>query len=181
MNAPGRLFHNWAHVETLVWHAQHTFQFPFDWALGKAVVAHDVIYDTRSQKEWRSAQWLMNNDTVSRTTFDAVGHIMKTDGHQISDDNRMVLLDLGNFMYPRRTHEDFYRVYMETMNLYRRPPVEIIDRSIEFMTRLRDNYVDENLVSLVPMERVAFLGIRTGIERAILMYEESRKGAQRGE
>jgi hypothetical protein len=30
------------------------------------------------------------------------------------------------------------------------------------------------------MERVAFVGIRTGLERAIMAYDEALKGAKRG-
>ncbi len=180
MQNPSLTFHNWEHIERVAWHAQYTFEFPFDVAFGKAIVAHDVVYDNKPQKEWRSAEWLFAADGETTTNITAARHIMKTDGHQITDDNRMILVDLGNFMYPRMTHEDFYKVMMESMNLYKAKPAVIIDASLAFLTKLHDNFSDDVLNNVTPMERMAFLGIRTGIERAMMSYEESSKGAQRG-
>ena len=179
MATPALTYHNWEHVECLVWHAKHTFEYPFDLALGKAVIAHDVIYDTLPQKEWRSAEWLLDNDGHGASTIEAVRHIMKTDGHRVTDDNRMVLLDLANFMFPRSTQKDFIKIMMESANIYKAPPTEIIEKSMEFMEDLRSRFSDTELMDLPVAERLAFVGIRTGMERTILMYEESLKGAKR--
>lgn len=180
MDDPALIYHNWAHVERVAWHAQHTFEFPFDVAFGKAIVAHDVVYDAKAQKEWRSAEWLFEVDGATATNVEAARHIMKTDGHQVTDDNRMILVDLANFMYPKMTHEDFYKIMMESMNLYKVPAEVIVDTSLAFLTKLHDNFADNILTHVTPMERAAFLGIRTGIERAMMSYEDAGKGAKRG-
>lgn len=180
MHNPSLTFHNWEHIERVTWHAEHTFAFPFDVSFGKAILTHDVVYDDKPQKEWRSAEWLFEMDGETATNIAAARHIMKTDGHQVTDDNRMILSDLGNFMYPKMTHEDFYKVMMESMNLYKAKPDAIIDASLAFLSKLHDNFADNVLSNVGPMERVAFLGIRTGIERAMMSYEESEKGAKRG-
>jgi len=177
---PARTYHNWEHVERLVWHAQYTFEYPFDLALGKAVITHDVIYDALSQKEWRSAEWLFEHDGETPTNIAAARHIMKTAGHLITNDNRMVLLDLADFMFPRMTHDNFYKVMMESMNLYKADPAQIAQGGIDALTQIRDNYADNRLVGLNPPERIAFVAIRTGLERAMMAYEESMKGAKRG-
>jgi len=176
---PGLLFHVWDHPKNLVWHAKHTFEFPFDLALGKAVVAHDVIYDALPNKELRSAQWLLANDTQGPTTYKAFEHIMKTADHRVTDDNRMVLLDLANFMFPKATHEDFYKVFMESVNLYKVSPAVVIDAASEHLSKMHDNYADNHLSGLPVMERIAFVAIRTGIERALMLYEEAKGGAKR--
>lgn len=58
----------------------HTFAYPFDLPLGKAVVTHDVVYDEHPQKEWRSAEWPFSNDEETKTNIEAAPHIMKTAG-----------------------------------------------------------------------------------------------------
>lgn len=173
-------YHNWEHVERVAWHAEFTFEFPFDLAFGKAILAHDVIYDGEPHAEWRSAEWLFENDGETATNIAAARHIMKTAGHRLSADNRMILVDLGDFMFPQMTHENFYKIMMESMNLYKAKPAEIIPKSVEFLTAMRDNYADNMLATVTPMERTAFLGIRTGLERAIMAYEAAKKGADRG-
>lgn len=178
--SPALTYHNWEHVERVVWHAQHTFEFPFDLPFGKAILTHDVVYDGKPQAEWRSAEWLFENDGETATNIAATRHIMKTAGHEITDDNRMILVDLGNFMYPKMTHEDFYKVMMESMNLYKAKPAEVTEAALEFLSNMRSNFADDRLSDVTPMERVAFLGIRTGIERVMLSYEESKKGVRRG-
>lgn len=175
-----RLYHNWEHVCRLVFHAEHTFDFTFDLPLAKAIIAHDVIYDADPQKEWRSAEWLLDVDGGSPTNIQAVKHIMKTDGHRLSADNRMVLLDLADFMFPKNTHDNFYKVMMESMNLYGVQPDVVASKGKDVLHQLHDQYSDDRLQKLTPMERVAFVGIRTGLERAIMAYDEALKGAKRG-
>ncbi len=177
---PALTYHNWDHIERCVWHAEHTFEFAFDLAFGKAILTHDVIYDGKPQAEWRSAEWLLENDGESATNIAAARHIMKTAGHAITGDNRMVLVDLADFMYPQMTHENFYKIMMESMNLYKVKPAEITEKALDFLGTMRNQYADNTLSNVTPMERAAFLGIRTGIERAMMSYEESKKGAQRG-
>ena len=70
-------------------------------------------------------------------------------------------------------------VMMESANIYKAPPTEIIEKSMEFMEDLRSRFSDTELMDLPVAERLAFVGIRTGMERTILMYEESLKGAKR--
>jgi len=176
---PALTYHNWDHVTRCVWHAEHTFEFPFDLALGKAILTHDVIYDGKPQAEWRSAEWLFENDGETKTNIEAARHIMKTAGHAVTDDNRMVFCDLGDFLYPQMTHDNFYKVMMESVNLYKVPAEQITATALEFLEKMHRNYADNILATLNPPERIAFLGIRTGIERVIMFYEEAQKGAKR--
>lgn len=176
---PALTYHNWDHIERCVWHAKHTFEFEFDLALGKAVLTHDVVYDDKPHKEWRSAEWLFENDGETKTNIEAVRHIMKTVGHAVTSDNRMVFLDLGDFMYPQMTNAGFYKVMMESVNLYKVPAETITDKSLEALDAIHKGYADNILSDLEPSERITFLAIRTGIERSMMSYEEARKGAKR--
>ncbi len=174
------LYHNWEHIERCVWHAQHTFEFDFDLPFGKAILTHDVIYDGKPQAEWRSADWLLENDGETPTNVAAARPIMQTAGHAVTDDNRMILVDLADFMSPPMTQKNFYKIMMESVNLYGQTPAVIIDAALEFLDKMHNNYADNVLSDVSPMERIAFQAIRTGIERTMMAYEEAKKGAQRG-
>lgn len=176
----GLSYHNWEHIEKCVWHAEHTFELPFDAALGKGILTHDVVYDKHPQKELRSAQWLMDNDTASATTFDGVKHIMKTDGHAVTDDNRMILIDLADLMDGPTTATNFFKVFMESQNIYRAPPVDVAKAAITFLTPMRDGFADNRIKDRPVWERMAFMAIRAGLDRTMIMYDQVIEGARRG-
>lgn len=173
---PWRTCHNWERVEQMVWHAKHTYDFPFDMKLGKAILACDVIYDAKPQRRWRSADWLFENDGQTPTNVAAARHIMR---EGVTDDNRMVLIYMAHYIYPRMTYDHFYKEMAESVNLYKEKPLVTAERKIEELTEIHNGLADNILVRLTPMERIAFIAIRTGVERAIMSYEESMKGAKR--
>lgn len=175
----GRAYHNWGHIQQVLWHAEYTYEYPFDLALCKAILTHDVIYDAEPDKELRSAQWLMDNDTKGDSTWEAVQHIMKTVDHRITDDNRMVLCDLGDMMHPRWTANNFSKIFVESQTLYKRGPKEIAEASLEVMDKLRNQYADNKIQACTPHDRLAFYAIRAGIERCMIMYDQMIEAQKR--
>jgi len=170
------LYHNWNHIERCVWHAYHTFGFDFDLYLGKSVLTHDVIYDGLQNAEWRSAQWLLDTDGRTAENIVAVEHIMRTAGHALSEDNRMVMLDLGDFLYPTRIYQNFHAVVNESLRLYDASYQEVLDAGQDYMTKMQQKYGDNALADLPLLDRFVFLQIRQGIESVLGLYEKARKG-----
>lgn len=136
---PRRKYHNWSHVEACLYHAAFTYNLPYDQDLADAILSHDVIYDGRGDHEARSVTWVANQtgDTVSNPV-EVCWHIMKTVDHSPTDDNRMMLIDLANFLDPKERDETRKRIIQESMLLYDASRVEVEHANIGFLIQLHD-------------------------------------------
>ncbi len=133
---PGRHYHNWNHVLRLYWHATETFDLAYDANLDMAILAHDVIYDAKPNKEERSAAWL--REYADTATEMAESHIRKTIDHSVTDDNRMVLLDLADFLYPEKSAANLETISKEFQALYGLTEQVFLQGNIGVMTGIHD-------------------------------------------
>lgn len=158
---PRRKYHNWTHVQRLYFHAEHTLALPYDPQLDKAVLCHDVIYDEKPDKELRSAEWMMKNDpSPSRAAYD---HIIKTAGHALGSDNRILMLDLADFAIPECVATNRNLIEEESILLYGIGSAEFARANLRFLEAMAPNYSKEKLRDLPEDERAFFTRVRSGI------------------
>ncbi len=164
---PARTYHNWDHVLRLYWHAANTFALDYDPDLDKAILAHDVIYDAKPDKELRSAAWLSAQTGQDETA--AKAHIAKTICHVPSDDNRMVLLDLADFLHPELGSINLDKIAQESQALYGVTEAQFLTANVGFMTSMYDRIANaQNSIGTADQAwfRRILLGIRSAIELA---------------
>ena len=107
-----RKYHAFPHPLRMYGRAQETFGMAYCPHLDKAVATHDVIIDGMAP-ELASAAWLENfegsRDVVARNL------ILSTVGHHPGADNRLILLDLGGFLFDdeRRAESELVREEQE--------------------------------------------------------------------
>lgn len=92
---PRRKYHAFPHPMRL-YAAAAEFALPYDLALDRAILAHDVIYDEHPHKEIRSADWLR---AVTGEECDEETRIIHlTINHEIvvGGDNRIQILDFAD-------------------------------------------------------------------------------------
>lgn len=164
---PRRIFHGFSHVSRLYHHAAYTYDLPYDPDLDKAILAHDVIYDDKPNKELRSAEWLSMNDP--HLSDEAWLHIMRTARHAPGDENRMVLLDLADLGSPDLIESDRERLRVEYRALTGKSDLAFAKDNLAFLTRLQNDFADHAIAlhRLPAWEREAFRKIRSGIEIGI--------------
>ncbi len=164
-----RSYHNWAHIERLYWHAQHTFALDYDPDLDVAILAHDVIYDALPDKELRSSEWLRtqsSNDSVAANT-----HILKTIEHRPSADNRMVLLDLADFLFPDLIGPNLDKIQQESCALYGIRSDQFLTANKAFMLDLHSR-IKAGLGNDIPADDQDVFGkILKGIQNSIDLAE----------
>lgn len=171
---PRRKYHNADHIEAIYEHAQDTFEFEYDESLDHAILGHDMIYDPFSEKERRSADWICHYCKVDGLR----NHIMKTVSHELSDDNRVVLLDLADLMFEERRVVNWYKIYEESINLYNVSRYDFAKANAEYMIDLEGRM--KSTRHLAKDEEQPFIDrILTGISETAnfsqqVMYEYSQ-------
>lgn len=168
---PRRIYHVMDHVRRLYHHAAVTFALPYDRQLDLAILAHDVIYDTGPDKELRSADWLLAN--AAEATEEAHAHIMRTADHLPGGDNRLVLLDLADFMRHETSVSNYELVISENMALHQvgREAVQAANQA--YMRGLRDRIQQADLAALPSREKEAFWDILVGLDTVIKLSDRA--------
>lgn len=133
----GRHYHNMNHIRQIYKHAALTFELPYDKSLDLAILAHDVIYDNMPNKELRSAEWLF--DRIGDVQADK--HILKTIDHAPTADNRMIILDLADFMDQLQTERNYEAILDESLALYGCTRVEFFEANITALDRILRNMI----------------------------------------
>ena len=163
---PDRRYHNWAHILRLYWHAAETFHLPYDPDLDLAILTHDVIYDAADDKEKRSVAWLQEH--AAGPTAGAEYHILRTIEHRpTADDNRMILLDLADFLCPDRTGPNLDNIGAESMALYGITMPEFLHANMAVMKTLAER-IEESMSEAPSADQQHFHGILSGIVRSIV-------------
>lgn len=175
---PARSYHNWDHVLRLYWHAENTYQLPYDPDLDKAILAHDVIYDACPDKEIRSADWLSAQSGADETAAGA--HIAKTIAHQPSDDNRMVLLDLADFLHPELVTVNLDKIATEAQALYGITEAQFLSANKAFMTQLIAQISDRQGKDLSEEDAAWFDKILVGMRLSIDLVTQRLAAAETG-
>lgn len=161
---PRRLYHNWDHVLRCLWHAGNTFRYEFDPVLADTILSHDVIYDGKGVHEARSATWMYANYEGDYAHEIAMG-IMKTVEHLPSADNRMVLIDLANFLNEQEREDTRQRVIDECVLLYGKSRESIEEANVLFLRSLRSRL--GNVIGVPVEDHQYFSDIRAGIKSVI--------------
>lgn len=173
---PARSYHNWDHVLRLYWHATHTFALPYDADLDKAILAHDVVYDAGPDKEIRSADWLEAHSDAAEAA--ARAHILKTIEHRPSGDNRMVLLDLADFLHPELAVPNLDKIMAESLALYGVTELQFLSANLTVVGGLHQR-ISEGLDEDLPADDVRwFRKILTGIENSITLATARLQAAE---
>ena len=134
---PHRKYHNWDHVKHCLYHAAFTYKFHYDHDLAEAILCHDVIYDTKGDNEKRSVMWMLGQTGgVVSNPFTVAYHVMTTVEHRPAVDNRMILLDLANFLNTDERDETREKVIQENMLLYDMPREAVEKGNIRFLKHL---------------------------------------------
>lgn len=163
---PRRKYHNWCHIQQLYMHVEFTFRMKYEPALDYAILAHDVVYDNKSEKEFRSADWLDRwvTDENFEIIRDAKKHIYKTITHELTSDNRMILLDLADLGIRMKCITNRELVRKEIQLLYGISYKEFDENNLKFFRELRDNFSEDKLENLSDLEQTWFRRIVQGCE-----------------
>lgn len=89
---------NWEHIQGMLDNAENDPQLII------AIFFHDVIYDGKGNHELRSIEYMRESG------FDcpkAEELILSTITHAPCEDNRLILLDLQDFMNPKKRRENY--------------------------------------------------------------------------
>lgn len=169
---PRRHYHGFSHVLTLYAHAAHTFGLAYDPALDRAILAHDAVLDGLGQHEVRSADWLETQCAEAGKVERE--HILRTIAHHPEAgpdaDNRMVLLDLADFMFEDRALANLDLVRREAAAMASRAPAAegLVDRTADgsidsYLGGLAARIENGRDASLPDQEACAFRRILAGI------------------
>lgn len=147
-----RDYHGFGHPKRM-YHYAKAFALPYDLHLDRAILTHDVI-QTGSDPVGASADWLDAQleapDPIARA------QIEKTREHRPGRDNRMILLDLGDFLYPEVRRQSTEAMYREGVEHHSMPVV--LQSSFDYLTGLRER-LREGVGDAPRADQVALLNI----------------------
>ena len=167
-----RYYHNWIHIQRLLWHAETTLHYAYDPNLDLAIMFHDSIYDSHPNKELRSANLFM-------TVYDGIGPIsgvdpdivyqliMDTERHEnVRQDERMICLDLADLSDSVQTEINHQLILDESMALYGITQEQFAQNSIPFMQGLKSRVKNNRDISNDP---TFWDAVENGIDQTIAL------------
>lgn len=116
-----RYYHNFDHVIRMYQHAAETFGFSYDRALDLAILTHDVVFDSSGDRELRSIKWLRDHLPLGKDDPDyeaAAVMIETTIEHRLTQDPRLVLLDMADFIDPDVSDQNTELLRKEAQSLH---------------------------------------------------------------
>ena len=167
---PRRRYHVWAHVGRL-YHWAQVWSLPYDLALDRAILAHDVIYDERPDKEIRSAQWLQAMTGEACETEVALIHA--TIAHPITPggDNRIQLLDLADLGVPSFVAPNRVLIRAEIVALHDITALDFARGNLTFFSAMRERYPQSLLAQLDATEAAHLAPILAGIDTCLALAQ----------
>ncbi|MCW3782521.1 hypothetical protein [Defluviimonas salinarum] len=159
-----RRYHAFAHPLAMYRHAAETFGFSYDRHLDRAILTHDVVHDGGPDVELRSALWLRKR--LDTPDPEAEAMIRATIDHVPGRDNRIILLDLADFMFPEVRRENTRLLAEEARLLHGWDGSAFADRSAAHLDRLEVRIRDGIPGIDSPREREWFAAIAEGIRAA---------------
>lgn len=94
-----RAHHNWDRILRIYGLARDSLHYPYCPALDKAILCHDVIFDSNPDREERSVKWMFDHFELSDDIQVAATLIRSTRDYQSNTDMRLVLLALSDFAW----------------------------------------------------------------------------------
>lgn len=178
----GCYYHNISHIEAMYQYLEETYE-PYDEALDWAVMFHDVVYDTESKKELRSAKRFFdmskkyrgcNLDTngIDRVQF----LIMETEHHKVTDEvylkgsSAIIRADLHALTSKVDTVNNFTKIMNESLALYNCSIEDFATNNIKFMSGLHARMAI-NILNVKEDEKLFFEMVQEGINLTIRMAQ----------
>ena len=171
----GRHYHNMEHVRRLYFHAGITFAMPWCPDLDKAILTHDVINDGRPLAEQRSVEWLTAEDALTPASERL---ILTTQSHLPCEDNRLILLDLADFMFPRVSQRNTALLAREAADLRGASEAAFARGTITYLECLAGRIATGMPSVTDPDEDRAFSRICLGIETVIEALQQTLEDAR---
>jgi predicted metal-dependent HD superfamily phosphohydrolase len=166
-------YHNGWHVIDMYKYLEQTNE-PYDECLDWAVLFHDIVYDDKPEKEYRSAVKFSDmKEKYSGCNLNLLdeGHvaslILATEKHYTTypSYSAIVRADLHALTSPLDTFYNFQSIMSESMYLYKIDEVTFADNNIKFMSDLYKR-VDMN-VDLDSIHRDFYKDVKRGIVSTI--------------
>lgn len=129
----GRNYHNMNHVRRLYHHAEVTFGLPYCEDLDYAILGHDVVYNGRHEDVQDSVLWLRDRGKLNAKRESL---IMSTLTHDLGADNRLIMLDLADFIYPRISIKNTELLMRESFILKRQSREAFLQGTISYLDDL---------------------------------------------
>lgn len=150
-------------------HARTTFGFAHDRALDRGILLHDVIVDGAPEPERRSVDWAIRHGVDNPAVHDM---IMRTVSHEPGEDNRLVLLDLADFMFPEAASRNTEALRIEARELSGTDPEAFRAGCQGYLEGLHDRIMSG--IHRVPTisEASAFERIAGGIRKTVARLHE---------
>jgi predicted metal-dependent HD superfamily phosphohydrolase len=147
-------YHNWDHIVSMYQYLADTNE-PYDEALDWAVLFHDIVYDEKPEKEYRSVEVfaefvevyegctpdIWERDRVCKLILCTVDHIVT----QYPGSSAIVRADLHGLTNRLTSFENFGKIMKESMRLYGIDEVEFAKNSEQFMSKLSDRVASNPL------------------------------------
>lgn len=173
LDSPRRAYHNDWHVASMYKYLEQINE-PYDECLDWAVLFHDIVYDEKPDKEYRSA--VMFSDMKAKYSGCDLnplneGHvaalIMATEKHYVTYPgwSAIIRADLHALTSPLDTFYNFYSILNESMYLYKIDEVTFANNNINFMEGLFKR-VDMN-IDLDPIHADFYKDVKRGITSTI--------------
>lgn len=142
----GCAYHNLEHVQSMYQYLDDTSE-PYDEALDWAVLFHDIVYDDKPEKEFRSAKTFVDMVTryggcTLRPSEQARVYslIMRTVDHVVHPDvlhsSAIIRADLHGLTNQLTAFQNFGKIMEESMELYGFDMLDFAVNSERFMTAL---------------------------------------------
>jgi predicted metal-dependent HD superfamily phosphohydrolase len=140
-------YHNLNHIERMYEYLHETNE-PYDECLDWAVLFHDIVYDEKPEKEYRSAIMFSDmKEMYSGCDLNALdeGHvvalIMATHDHRViyPTSSPIIRADLDALRYPEEARKNFENILRESISLYKCDKVKAAEGSLNFMKSFINN------------------------------------------
>ncbi len=139
-------YHNWDHVESMYQYLADTNE-PYDEALDWAVLFHDIVYDEKPEKEYRSMQVfadmveryegctpdIWERDRVCKLIMYTVDHVVT----QYPKSSAIVRADLHGLAKRLTAYKNFDKIMKESVALYGIDEITFAQNSEDFMRGLK--------------------------------------------
>lgn len=174
----GCAYHNLEHVESMYQYLADTNE-PYDEALDWAILFHDIVYDEKPEKEYRSmktfAEMVEKFDGCTPDIWErdrVCKLIMYTHDHVVTQypgSSAIVRADLHGLTNRLTAFQNFGKIMSESMKLYNIDMITFAENSEKFMTALLHR-VSGNITT-DPDHRDFYLEVGDGILYTISLSE----------
>lgn len=169
-------YHNIVHINAMYDYLERTKE-PYHFALDLAVLFHDIVYDSKPEKEERSLavfmEWAENNNIPREIKRQTRNMILATKNHLVTSEevSAIVRADLHTLADPMSTIYNYVLIHDESKNLYGLNDRAIAIHRISFMKKLL-NTVLANATRYDPEHSGLYFKIADGIRTTLFLSDK---------